>query len=229
MGTITRSFANNIGTSGILKATAFNNASLNNVTALNAAVALGNMVLLNTQTISSPVASVAFVHGSGGVDFTSYKEYIFYFINLHPNSNSEPDIKVNFSTDAGSNYNVTKTTTAFYARHAENDDFASILYETASDLAQSTANQFIAQNMSNDNDASMSGFMQLFNPSSTTYVKHFLMSAQYMHGYPASWIQHYGGYCNTTSAIDAVRFNGEYSEGTSSNIDAGEILLFGIK
>jgi hypothetical protein len=188
----------------------------------------GNLIFLAKQTISTPVSSVEFVDGSGGVDFTSYKEYIFYFVNLHPNSNSEPDIKVNFSTDGGSNYNAVKTTSAFYARHAENDDFASILYEAGSDLAQSTANQFIAQNMSNNNDASVSGFMHLFNPSSTTYVKHFLMSAQYMHDYPASWIQHYGGYINSTSAVDAVRFNGEYGVGISDNIDSGEILLFGV-
>jgi len=188
----------------------------------------GNLIFLSKQTISVPVASVEFVDGSGGVDFTSYKEYIFYFVNLHPNSNSEPDIKVNFSTDGGTNYNAVKTTTAFYARHAENNDFASLSYEAGSDLAQSTANQFIANNMSNNNDASVSGFMHLFNPSSTTYVKHFLMSAQYMHDYPASWIQHYGGYINSTSAVDAVRFNGEYGTGTSDNIDSGEILLFGV-
>jgi len=188
----------------------------------------GNLIFLAKQTISVPVASVAFVDGSGGVDFTSYKEYIFYFVNLHPNSNSEPDIKVNFSTDGGTNYNAVKTTTAFYARHAENNDFASLSYEAGSDLAQSTANQFIANNMSNNNDASVSGFMHLFNPSSTTYVKHFLMSAQYMHDYPASWIQHYGGYINSTSAVDAVRFNGEYGVGVSDNIDSGEILLFGV-
>ena len=203
-----------------------NNRAVKDVDSLS--VGTGDLVFLAKQSITSPVSSVEFVHGSGGVDFTSYKEYIFYFVNLHPNSNSEPDIKVNFSTDGGSNYNATKTTTAFYARQAENNDFASILYEGGSDLAQSTANQFIANNMSNNNDASVSGFMNLFNPSSTTYVKHFLMSAQYMHGYPASWVQHYGGYINSTSAVDAVRFNGEYGVGTSDNIDSGEILLYGV-
>lgn len=205
-----------------------NDRAVKDATEFGSITSLGSMVFLAKQSITSPVSSVEFVHGSGGVDFTSYKEYIFYFVNLHPNSNSEPDIKVNFSTDGGSNYNATKTTTAFYARHAENNDFASILYEAGSDLAQSTSNQFIANNMSNNNDASCVGYMHLFNPSSTTYVKHFIMSAQYMHGYPASWIQHYGGYINSTSAVDAVSFIGEYGEGTSGNIDSGDILLFGI-
>jgi hypothetical protein len=189
----------------------------------------GSMVFIKKITISSPVSSVQFVHGTDGVVLDdTYKEYVFTFNNLHPNSNSEPDILVNFSTDGGSNYNVTKTTTSFYARHAENNDFASILYLTGSDLAQSTGNQFIGQNLKNDNDASLVGYMHLFNPSSTTYVKHFIMSAQYMHDYPASWIQHYGGYCNTTSAVDAVSFIGEYGVGTSGNIDAGDICLYGI-
>ena len=79
MGTITRSFANNIGTSGILKAGAFNNASLNNVTALNAAIATGNMVLISSQTASNS-ASISF---TTGIDST-YKEYQFWFIDIHP-------------------------------------------------------------------------------------------------------------------------------------------------
>ena len=106
MGSITRSFANNIGTSGILKAGAFNNASLNNVTALNAAIATGNMVLISSQTASNS-ATVSF---TTGIDST-YKEYQFYFINLRPTSGTAQKFTFNFSTDSGSNYNVTKTTT----------------------------------------------------------------------------------------------------------------------
>jgi hypothetical protein len=206
-----------------------NNQGVKNATAFGSISSLGSMVFIKKITISSPVSSVQFVDGSNGVVLDdTYKEYLFTFNNLHPNSNSEPDIKVNFSTDGGSNYNATKTTTAFYARHAENNDFASLAYIASDDLAQSTSNQFIANNMRNNNDASCVGYMHLFNPSSTTYVKHFIMSAQYMQGYPASWIQHYGGYINSTSAVDAVSFIGEYGEGTSGNIDAGDICLYGI-
>jgi len=205
-----------------------NNRSVKDITAFGSISSLGSLTHLATQTISSPVSSVNFVHGSGGVDFTSYKEYIFYFVNLHPNSNSEPDIRMNFSTDGGSNYNATKTTTAFYARHAENDDFASLSYETDSDLAQSTANQAVGLNLESDNDGSLVGYLHLFNPSSTTFVKHFIMETAYMHDYPAAWTQKYGGYINSTSAVDAVSFIGEYSEGSASNIDSGQILLFGL-
>tara|TARA_A100001201_G_scaffold116120_1_gene99767 strand:- start:344 stop:982 length:639 start_codon:yes stop_codon:yes gene_type:complete len=205
-----------------------NNRGVKDITAVGS-IGTGDLVFLAKQSITSPVSSVNFVHGSGGVDFTSYKEYIFYFVNLHPNSNSEPDIKVNFSTDGGSNYNVTKTSTGFYARHAENDDFASIAYEAAWGLAQSTGNQLVGHNMEGaDADASLCGSLQLFNPSSTTFVKHYIGTVSYMHDYPAAWNQFFAGYCNTTSAIDAVSFIGEYSEGTSGNIDSGDILLYGV-
>ena len=206
--------------------TKLNNKAVANVTTLP--VALGDMVFLAKQSITSPVSSVEFVHGSGGVDFTSYKEYIFYLINLHHNSNSEPDITVNFSTDAGANYNVTKTTTSFRAYHGENDSGGVLQYYTPTDLAQSTGNQYLSFNSGNANDEAMSGYLQLFNPSSTVFVKHFMGIISEVHGLPRSNINHFAGYCNTTSAIDAVRFNGEYAEGTASTIDDGTILLFGI-
>ena len=200
-----------------------NNRGVKNVTAFGSLTS-GSMTFISKTTISTPVSSVQF---TSGIDST-YKEYIFYFVNLHPNSNSEPDIRMNFSIDGGSNYNVTKTTTAFYARHAENDDFASISYESDSDLAQSTANQAVGLNMESDNDGSLVGYLHLFNPSSTTFVKHFIMETAYMHDYPAAWTQKYAGYINTTSAVNAVSFIGEYAENQSGNIDAGTIILYGI-
>ena len=203
-----------------------NNRAVKDITSLG--VGTGDLVFLAKQSITSPVSSVNFVHGSGGVDFTSYKEYIFYFVNLHPNSNTEPDIAVNFSSDGGSNYNVTKTTTSFYARHAENNDFASILYLTSLDLAQSTSKQFLAPALNTGNDSSLSGYMQLFNPSSTTFVKHFIINTSIMQNYPAAWQSLNAGYCNTTSAIDAVSFIGGYGLSTDDNIDSGDILLYGV-
>jgi len=188
----------------------------------------GSLVFLAKQSITSPVSSVEFVDGSGGVDFTSYKEYIFYFLNLHPNSNTEPYVSMNFSTDGGSNYNVTKTSSAFYSRHAEDNAFASISYQGLIDLAQSTSDQLLVGAIETDNDSSMCGFMHLYNPSSSTYVKHYTMTIQYMHDYPASWQHFIGGYANTTSPIDAVIFKGGYSLSNPDNIDSGEILLFGV-
>jgi len=222
MGTITRSFANNIGTSGILKAAAFNNASLNNVTALNAAIPTGNMILISSQTASDS-ASISF---TTGIDST-YKEYQFWFIDIHPRTDNV-QFQFNMSTDSGSNYNVTKTTTMFRAYHYEDGSSASLDYLTAGDLAQSTAFQPLNQStlFSNASDENLSGTMSLFNPASTTYVKHFIHNNNVNiddGGSNACWSHFVAGYGNTTSAVNAVQF-----KMSSGNID-GTILMFGIK
>ena len=189
----------------------------------------GSLTFIKKITISNDT-TVNFVNGSSGVVLdNTYSEYLFTFNNLHPNNESEPDILINFSVDGGSNYNVAKSSNSFYARHAQNDDFASLSYDASQDLANSTSGQYIGFNMEGaDNDACLSGYLRLFNPSSTTFHKHYMGNVAYMHDYPAAWHQMFTGYCNTTSAINAVRFTGEYSEGSSSTIDSGDICLYGI-
>ena len=219
MGTITRSFANNIGTSGILKAGAFNNASLNNVTALNAAVATGNMVLISSQTASNS-ASISF---TTGIDST-YKEYQFWFVDIHCRTDSVK-FEFNLSTDSGSNYNVTKTSTWFNAYADEGNSNVGLGYRTDSDLAQSTGYQQLneATNMSSDADHSLTGSMSLFNPASTTYVKHFIATVNHNHQADYNINGFMAGYGNTTSAINAINFRM-----SSGNMD-GTILMYGIK
>jgi hypothetical protein len=220
MGTITRSFANNLTTGGVLKADAFNNASLNNVTALNAGIATGNMVLLSSQTASSS-ASISF---TTGIDST-YKEYQFWFINIHP-ATDNVTFQFQSSTDGGSTYGVTLTSTFFRANHNETGADSDLGYRTDNDLAQSTSFQNIGQlnNLGNDNDQSLSGTLNLFNPSSTTYVKHFISNNNFSHGGNYSVNTFAAGYFNTTSAINAVQF-----KMSSGNIDEGTILMYGIK
>ena len=201
-----------------------NNRGVKNVTSFGS-ITSGSMTFISKTTISSPVSSVQF---TSGIDNT-YKEYIFLLVNLHPNSNSEPDIKINFSSDGGSNYNVTKTTTAFYADHNESGSSSGLQYIGDVDLAQSTGGQFIGYNLEeSDADSSLSGIVHLFDPSNTSHVKHFMININMMHLEPQSNNYHIAGYCNTTSAINAVNFIGEYSEGSSGNIDSGDIILYGI-
>ena len=220
MGTITRSFANNLTTNGILKANAFNNASLNNVTALNVAIATGNMVLLSSQTASNS-ASISF---TTGIDST-YKEYQFWFININRTGGSTSDFAFQGSTDGGSNYNVTITSTFFDAYNFESVASSALRYLTDRDLAQSTSFQPLSVNTSNNNaDGGMSGILTIFNPSSTTYVKHFLGSIQTASSGDFSDNSYPAGYFNTTSAINAFQF-----KMGSGNIGDGTILLFGIK
>ena len=216
MGTITRSFANNITTSGILLPASLNNNSIANVTAYNASVATGGMKLISSQTASNS-ASISF---TTGIDST-YKEYQFWFVDIHPRTDSV-DFQFNLSTDSGSNYNVTKTTTIFQATHNEADNEASLGYSTPMDLAQSTSFQSLSDRSGNGADEIVSGSMFLFNPASTTYVKHFIANIN-NHLFADYISNHYiAGYGNTTSAINAVRF-----QMSSGNFD-GTILLYGI-
>jgi len=219
MGTITRTFANNITTSGVFKPTAFNNASFDSVTAVpsGSLPAGGNMVLLSTQTASGS-ASISF---TSGIDST-YKEYMFIFNNIHP-SNDGRIFQFNLSTDGGSNYNVTKTSTGYYSRHDEPSIDPTFEYRPDLDLAQSTAYQDIGNQVGADADECCSGILHLYNPSNTTYVKHFInRSAIYMLS-DKIIDQYNAGYANTTSAINAINFKFDIG-----NIDDGTIQMFGI-
>jgi hypothetical protein len=218
MGTITRTFANNITTSGVFKPTAFNNASFDNVTAVpEGSVEGGNMVLLSTQTASAS-SSISF---TTGIDST-YKEYMFVFNNIHPATGS-PAFQFNLSTDGGSNYNVTKTTTFFNSRHNEADTETSLSYDTGSDLAQSTSYQRVCGQINSDSDTCYSGIFFLYNPSSTTFVKHFIANGSLVDDQDANVSDFMAGYGNTTSAINAIDF-----KMSSGNIDDGTIQMFGI-
>jgi len=183
----------------------------------------GSMTLIKTLNASSS-ANLSFVHGSSDVVLDStYPVYLFKFINMHPATNNVQFMH-NASTDAGSNYNLAKTNTMFETDHAEDDSAATLGYITGHDIANGTGNAKLTYNVGNDNDQAMSGEMYLFNPSSTTFVKHFLTVVSNSHHGDFIKNTYTGGYYNTTSDIDAVQFT--FSSG---NIDAGTIKLYGIK
>jgi hypothetical protein len=216
MGAITRSIANNITTSGVFTSSAINNASVTGITVLPNAE--DGITFISSQTASNS-ASISFTSGLT----STYKAYKFVFVNCHPATDSV-NFNFNLSTDGGSNYNVTKTTTFFSTYHNESDTDTDLLYDTGRDLAQSTSNAPIFQGIGNENDESGSGTLQLFNPSSTTFVKHFISDFNNYTYNNYSRRDFSSGYGNTTSAINAVRF--QFSSG---NIDAGTIYLYGIK
>ena len=216
MGTITRSFANNITTSGVLLPASLNNNSIANVTAYNAAIATGGMKLLSTQTASNS-ASISF---TTGIDST-YKEYQFYFINVAPKTDST-DFTFQGSTNGGSSYGVNITSTAFRAHVSDDGTSDQIIYLTSNDLAQSTSFQLLNNGASSDANDGTGGTLTLFNPASTTYVKHWIYNNAYVGAGDACMEGFYAGYFNTTTAINAVQF--KFSSG---NMD-GTILMYGI-
>ena len=197
----------------------------NSISAITSAgqLAQGKMTLIKEQTASSS-SSISFVDGSSSVVLDStYPIYVFKFINIHPATDSVY-FNVNFSTDSGSNYNVTKTTTIFIGFHKEDNSTAVLQYQTGDDLAQSTSDAILSVLVGNGNDESTSGELILFNPSSTTFVKHFISKSNDYERNNASSNTFASGYGNTSSAIDGVRF--KFSSG---NIDSGTIKLYGIK
>ena len=166
-------------------------------------------------------SSSATVSFTSGIDST-YSKYCFIFNNIHPSA-ADPFFEINFSIDSGSNYNVAITSSLWVAYHNEGGSATGLVYNSSHDSAQDTDGTRILTSQGNGNDESFSGYMYLFNPSSTTFVKHFLTrvseygSTSYIYDFNSA------GYGNTTSAIDAVQF--AYNTG---NIDAGIITLYGI-
>ena len=218
MGAIARAAANNITTSGVFTSSAIANSSVTGITVL--ANASDGITLISSQTASNS-ASLSF---TSGLDST-YKAYKFIFTNIRP-ATENASFGFQGSTDNGSNYGVTITSSAFRQYNREDGADNGLGYVTASDLAQSSSLQRIADEANADADQGVSGSMQVFNPSSTTYVKHFISTTNFAHlGVQPYTENHYiAGYMNTTTAINAIRFNF-----TSGNITAGKISLYGIK
>ena len=193
-----------------------NDRAVRSVTTFGSANA-GAMVFISKQTASSS-ATISF---TSGIDST-YKEYLFTFNNIHP-ATDNAQFLFQTSTDGGSNYNTTITSTFFYAYHFESGSTSALAYDANMDQAQGTSFQRIVDAIGSEADESMSGKLNIFNPSSTTFVKHYISECNsYVDGtYTTRYMS--AGYYNTTSAIDAVQF-----KMSSGNIDAGDICLYGI-
>ena len=194
-----------------------NNNSLSAITALPASISGGGLNLISTQTASSS-ANLSF---TSGIDST-YKEYVFKFINIHPASDNV-NFTFNMSVDSGSNYNVTKTSSAFLASHSESGSGGALADDPGWQLAQSTNFQIINEAVGADNDQSVSGYLHLFEPSSTVFVKHFIIRNSSYNQSNLEFDGYVAGYGNTTSAINAVQF-----KMSSGNIGSGVIKLYGI-
>jgi hypothetical protein len=182
----------------------------------------GSMVFIKKLTASAS-ATLSFVDGTDGVVLDdTYKEYVFTFKDIHP-ATDNTSFQFNMSTDSGSTYAVTKTSTKFRALHNEADNDAQLQYDGDVDLAQSTDDCNLLRLIGNGVDECSTGVLQLFNPSSITYVKHFIFVGNELFSQDYSINNYIAGYGNTTSAVNAIRF-----QMSSGNIDAGDICLYGI-
>ena len=183
----------------------------------------GSMVFIKKLTASSS-ATLSFIHGTADVVLDStYKEYLFTINNVHPSATGEVNFMFNFTTD-GTNFNVTKTGSMFEALHNEADSITLLRYGPSSGgLAQGTGDSLLMGDIMRDADGSGVCMFRLFNPASTTFVKHYIANIQYTHNSARSYNRYAGGYANTTSPILGIRF-----KMNTGNIDAGDICLYGI-
>ena len=194
-----------------------NNNSLSSITAKPSGLAGGGLNLISTQTASSS-SSLSF---TSGIDST-YKEYIFKFYNMHPATDGTHfDFQ---ATTNGSDFNIATTTTTFEAYNHETSGVTALTYDPNKDHAQDTGYINLIDNIGSDNDQSFSGFLHLFEPSSSVFVKHFLFTGQRITSNDYSANDRTAGYFNTTSAITGLSFKFE-----SGNIDAGTIDMYGVK
>ena len=183
---------------------------------LDAAVPTGKMTLLSTQTASAS-ATIDF---TSGIDST-YDSYVFKFYDIHPATN---DTSFTFQVDTGTNtsYNQTITSSFFNAQHSEGDA-SYFMYRTTGDLAQGTGFQRLTEGTGADNYQSCSGTLTIYNPSDTTFVKHFIANTHNAHHGDYAMNNFIAGYVNTTTALTRVRFKFE-----SGAIASGTIKLYGI-
>lgn len=199
-----------------------NGTTLLDAGSLDSGVSQGKLVHIKTLTASNS-ADLTFTHGSSDVVFDStYKAYIFKFVEIHPVTD-EQAFGFNASTN-NSDYNVNKHTTFYRAQHLENDAGTAFEYVAADDLANGTGEAKISNLCGSDADQNISGEMYVFEPSSTTFVKHIkaVVNSCFTDS-EASANLFMAGYINTTSAVTSVRF-----KFASGNIDSGTIKLYGV-
>ena len=219
MGTITRALANNITTGGVVASSGVSNTSVSGITSLPSGIELNDAFqLISTQTASAD-ASLSF---TSGLDST-YDVYCFRMFDIHGSSDGQL-FTFQGSTDGGSNYNTTITSTMFESYHNEGDDTAAIAYQANGDQGNGTAFQRLSNSCGADNDQSLVTELFLYRPDSTTQVKHFMCRTQHYNDNNYSMDVSVAGYFNTTSAINAIQF-----KFGSGNIDAGTIKLFGVR
>ena len=193
-----------------------NNRGVKNITTFGSISSLGTYTLIQKQTASSSST----INFTSGIDST-YKEYIFFFNNIHASANAY--LRVNFR-DGSSAYDAVKTTSMFYTAHKEDDGLDGPTGGSGNSLGNSSSVQRLTSGeFHTDSDASLCGFLHLYDPSNATHVKHFTANTQYMTNSPASETSYIAGYCNTTDAIDGVQF-----DMNSGTIESGDIILFGL-
>ena len=194
----------------------------------NGEVIMG-LTLISTSTASSS-ASIAI---TSGIDDT-YMAYEFHFYNIH----GAEDLQV-FTFQV--NDYAQPIQTVMYRIHTQDSDthdtsagghtsWDQHIGETATgNSSQDGDDRFAAIAIytgADDTTDSLSGKMTLYDPSDTTYSKHFMSRVTLNSSQSSQEYMHYNvvsGYIKTTSAVTGIKF--QFDDG---NIDSGVIKMFGV-
>ena len=193
-----------------------NGTTLLDAGALDSGIATGAMTLLSTTTASSSST----VSITSGINST-YDSYIIKVIDIHPSTTQDFRFQVNAAGASG--FNETITSSHFRAFQNEAGNTTSLAYSASHDLAQGTGAQILFNGVGADNDQSASGTLQLFDPSNTTFVKHWIWHGTQYQQSDYNIVHYAAGYINTTTAIDEIQFTP-----STGNIASGTFKLYGI-
>ena len=198
----------------------YNNRSIANISAIPGAAK--SLTHIKTLTASSD-STIDFKDGTSSVVLdNTYPAYMFKIINMNP-ATTNAIFEFQGNASGGSGFNETITSSSFRAYHTESDSAAVLTYLVNDDLAQGTDYQHLANGVGNGSDESLCLELFLFNPSSTTFVKHFIIRTCGVTNNPAAFDSYVAGYFNVTAAIDGIQFSM-----SSGNIDSGTIKLYGV-
>ena len=187
---------------------------------LDSGLAKGALTFIKKLTASN-ASTLTFHNGSSGVVLDStYKEYIFTFNNIHTSSDSG-QFQFQGNAAGGADFNESMLSTYFHAQHNHGGNFTRLDYRTGNDNV-GTGFTLFTEGGTGEDERSLCGHMHLYNPGSTTFIKHFVASTSNAHTDDYGTTVNIAGYFNTTSAIDEIRF-----QQSTGNFD-GDICLYGI-
>ena len=192
-----------------------------NLQALNGLEFTGTLPDAHTLLATATASSSSTLSFTSGIDST-YDAYEFRFDNMHPATNSS-SIAFQVDTGTNTNYNQAITSTFFRPKNHESGGSTEIAYVAGEDQAQGTAYQPLCNEVGSGNDESVSGVLTLYDPSSSTFVKHFVSRMNEYHESDITMDTFAAGYVNTTTALTRISFKFD-----NGNIEAGEIKMYGI-
>ena len=159
---------------------------------------------------------------------SAYVSAIFAFSGIVCDVN-DTDMEFQVST-SGTYYGVSAANVAWRTTNKTNGTDSSSFPKTSMSQQAATTYMDLSENITDDatiDGAILNGFIQIYNPKSTTFGKNF-MSVEIGNLASGDSFGQWGssGYIDTTSALDQIEFK---LDNPAANMDAGTISYWGVK